>query len=78
MNENVVVAAYLSPSCGKNGVFDARVKPREPYAATDSVCLAMGSRRWFEVVKLHRYLPLWCFLFERERQILYWLRLGRM
>src|SRR5258708_38202585 len=28
-------------------------------------------------MQLH-YLPLWCFLFERERQILYWLRLGRM
>jgi hypothetical protein len=38
----------------------------------------VGSARGFEVVKLHGYLPLWCFLFDRERQILYWLRFGRM
>src|SRR5712691_11003120 len=37
----------------------------------------MGSRRRLEVVKLHDYLPLACFLFERDRQILYWLRFGR-
>ena len=34
VNEKVVVAAYLSPSCGKNGVFEALANPRELYTAT--------------------------------------------